>query len=351
MRLQHSYFPGIALAVVSLILASSVLAQGYLNPYAIPMEPWAELPGSRTMGAVGDIDVDPDGEHMWAVVRCDATAPNRFGDECVDSDLDSVLKFNSEGRVVESFGGGMFIWPHGIDVDSEGNVWVTDAVNQNRIPSGDNRGHIVVKFSPTGEVLMVLGTPGEQGPGPDHFTSPADVVIGDNGNIFVADGHYENGNSRVAKFDRNGNFIKQWGKTGYAPGEFRVLHTIAIDRRGRLFVGDRSNNRIQLFDQEGEFINSWTQFGRPSGIFFDEHDHIYVADSESDDLQNPGWEMGIRIGDANLGWVDYFVQLPYGDPRNPAGNGAEFVAVDSAGNMYGGEPRPRKLQKYMRVRP
>ena len=344
-------FSVLSLVILSFVFSNSVFAQGYVNPYATPMEPWAKLPGERTMGAVGDLDVDPDGEHIWAVVRCDATAPNRFGNECVDSDLDSVLKFNSNGDVVESFGGGMFIWPHGIDVDSEGNVWVTDAVNQNNIPAGDNRGHIVVKFSPTGEVLMVLGTPGEQGPGPDHFTSPADVVIGDNGDIFVADGHYDDGNSRVAKFDRDGNFIKNWGKTGYAPGEFRVLHTIAIDQRGRLFVGDRSNNRIQLFTQDGEYINSWSQFGRPSGIFFDEHDNIYVADSESDDLQNPGWEMGIRIGDALLGWVNYFVQLPYGDPRNPAGNGAEFVVADRAGNMFGGEPRPRKLQKYIRVRP
>ena len=344
-------FSVLSLVILSFVFSNSVFAQGYVNPYATPMEPWAKLPGERTMGAVGDLDVDPDGEHIWTVVRCDATAPNRFGNECVDSDLDSVLKFNSNGDVVESFGGGMFIWPHGIDVDSEGNVWVTDAVNQNNIPTGDNRGHIVVKFSPTGEVLMVLGTPGEQGPGPDHFTSPADVVIGDNGDIFVADGHYDDGNSRVAKFDRDGNFIKNWGKTGYAPGEFRVLHTIAIDQRGRLFVGDRSNNRIQLFTQDGEYINSWSQFGRPSGIFFDEHDNIYVADSESDDLQNPGWEMGIRIGDALLGWVNYFVQLPYGDPRDPAGNGAEFVVADRAGNMFGGEPRPRKLQKYIRVRP
>ena len=116
-------------------------------------------------------------------------------------------------------------------------------------------------------------------------------------------------------------------------------------------MGDRSNNRIQLFTQDGEYINSWSQFGRPSGIFFDEHDNIYVADSESDDLQHPGWEMGIRIGDALLGWVNYFVQLPYGDPRDPAGNGAEFVVADRAGNMFGGEPRPRKLQKYIRVRP
>jgi DNA-binding beta-propeller fold protein YncE len=338
------------LALCSLLLASSVLAQPYPNPYRSVAD-WAKLPDGRTWGAVGDLDVDPDGIHLWAVVRCIATVPERFGDECVDSTLDSILKFDANGNVVESFGGGMFIWPHGIDVDADGNVWVTDAVGENRIPEGDGRGHQVVKFSPTGRVLMVLGTPGESGSDSNHFTSPADVVIGDEGAIFVADGHGATGNNRVIKFDRDGNFIKAWGKTGYAPGEFRVLHTIAIDQRGRVFVGDRSNNRIQLFTQDGEFINQWTQFGRPSGIFFDQLDNIYVADSESDDVQNPGWEMGIRIGDANLGWIYYFVQLPYGDPRDTAGDGAEFVAVDAAGNMYGGEPSPRRLQKYVRARP
>jgi DNA-binding beta-propeller fold protein YncE len=332
-----------------LLAAGPAQGQGYPNPYAT-LDSWLKLPAGRIMGAVGDLDVDPDGQHIWAIVRCDATAPNRFGDECLDSDLDSILKIDSEGNIVTSFGGGLFIWPHGIDVDSEGNVWVTDAVAEGRIPDGDRRGHQVVKFSPEGEVLMVLGTPGTQGGGPDHFTSPADVVVGNNGDVFVADGHYENGNSRVVKFDRNGNFVKAWGRTGYAPGEFRVLHTIAIDQRGRLFVGDRSNNRIQLFDQDGNYLAMWTQYGRPSGIFFDTHDNIYVADSESDNVQNPGWEMGIRIGDANEGWVDYFVQLPYGDERSTIGNGAEFVAVDADGNMYGGEPAPRKLQKYVRVR-
>ncbi|MEX0618189.1 MAG: peptidyl-alpha-hydroxyglycine alpha-amidating lyase family protein [Pseudohongiellaceae bacterium] len=338
------------LLLAGLLFSAVADAQPYPNPYRA-VEGWASLPDSRTMGAVGDIDVDPDGTHMWAVIRCDATAPDRFGNECVDSSLDPILKFDSEGNVVESFGGDMFIWPHGIDVDSQGNVWVTDAVSSARIPDGDKRGHQVVKFSPSGQVLMTLGTPGEEGGGQTHFTSPADVVIGDDGAIFVADGHGNNGNNRVVKFDRNGRYISAWGETGYGPGEFRVLHTIAIDQRGRLFVGDRSNNRIQLFDQEGNFISQWTQFGRPSGIFFDQHDNIYVADSESDDVQNPGWEMGIRIGDAELGWVHYFIQLPTGDPRSTAGDGAEFVAADSAGNLYGGEPSPRKLQKYIRVRP
>ena len=301
------------------------------------------------MGAVGGVDIDPDGVHVWAVIRCDANAPERFGNECLDSDLDPILKFDPDGNVVESFGGVMFIWPHGIDVDPDGNVWVTDAVAAARTPEG-TRGHQVVQFSPEGEVLMRLGTPGTPGSGPNQFNAPSGIVVADNGNIFVTDGHGDNTNNRVMQFSSDGAFIRSWGQTGYGPGEFRTLHAIAIDSRGRVFVADRSNNRIQIFDQDGNFLASWNQFGRPSGIFFDRDDHIYVADSESDDVQNPGFEMGIRVGDALSGWVSEFILYPWGDPRVTAGNGAEFVAVDAAGNMYGGEPRPRRLQKYVRVR-
>jgi len=333
---------------ILLFVGSQTFAQPYPNPYRV-VENWAKLPDGRIMGAIGDIAIDPDGVHIWAIIRCDATAPDRFGDECLDSDLDPVLKFDQDGNVVESFGGGMFIWPHGIDVDVDGNVWVTDAVNEKRKPEG-TRGHQVVKFSADGEVLMVLGNPGIAGSGEYEFNAPSDVVVADNGDIFVADGHHRNTNNRVMKYSSDGTFIKSWGKTGYGPGEFRQLHALAIDSRGRLFVADRFNNRIQIFDQEGNFIAQWTQFGRPSGVFFDDQDNIYVSDSESDDLQNPGYEMGIRIGDAHMGWVHYFIMLPAGDPRVTKGNGAEFVAVDKHGNLYGGEPSTQKLQKYVRVR-
>ena len=242
----------------------------------------------------------------------------------------------------------MFIWPHGIDVDKDGNVWVTDAVSEERTPEG-TRGHQVIKFTPQGEVLMVIGKPGIPGNGEYEFNAPSDVAIAGNGDIFIADGHGANLNNRVMKYSSDGTFIKSWGKTGYGPGEFRNLHALAIDSRGRLFVADRGNNRLQIFDQEGNFIAQWTQFGRPSGVFFDEHDNIYVSDSESDNVANPGWEMGIRIGDAHIGWVHYFIRVPTGDPRNKKGTGAEFVAVDKYGNIYGGEPFSRKLQKYVRV--
>jgi DNA-binding beta-propeller fold protein YncE len=302
------------------------------------------------MGAVGKVTIDPDGQHIWAVIRCDAGG-DRFGSECLDSDLDPVIKFDLEGNVVESFGGGMFIWPHGIDVGPDGSVWVTDAVSTATIPAGDTRGHKVIKFSPTGEVLLTLGMGGMEGPGTTHLTSPSDVAIAENGDVFVADGHGNEGNNRVIKFTSNGEYILEWGGTGYGPGEFRTLHAIEIDPSGRVFVGDRSNSRIQIFDQEGTHISTWTQFGRPSGIFIDLDGTIYVADSESDNVQNPGWEMGIRIGEVETGWVREFIPYQWGDPRETAGNGAEFIAVDRQGNLYGGEPRPRKLQKYIRVRP
>ncbi len=349
-------------SVVALLLLASLAPQeaaaqiNSSNHYWIE-EGWAKLPGGRVMGAVGKARVDRDGRHVWAVIRCDAGS-EFFGRECLDSDLDPVLKFDPDGNVVESFGSGMFIWPHGIDVDSEGNVWVTDAVSDGNIPDGDDRGHHVIKFSPTGDVLMTLGTPGEQGDGPNHFTSPGDVAIAANGDVFIADGHNETGNNRVVKFNSRGEFLMEWGETGYAPGQFRALHAIAIHPvDGRVFVGDRSNSRIQIFDQEGNHQATWTQFGRPSGIAFDNEGRIYVADSESDNVQNPGYEMGIRIGEVETGWVKEFIRFPWADPNIIPGNGAEFVAVDSEGNLYGGEPVPnphrnaKTLRKYVRVRP
>ena len=350
---RHRFGLLVALMLVALPDPHRTAAgQGLPNPYRI-VDGWAKLPNGRPMGAVGKVSIDPDGRHVWAVVRCERLEDqSRFGDECRDSKADPIIKFDPDGNVVRSFGGGMFIWPHGLDVDREGNVWVTDAVAVNRTPKGDKRGQIVVKFSPEGKVLLTLGTPGEQGGGNDHFTSPSDVAVAPGGEIFVADGHGETGNNRIVKFAKDGTFVQAWGKSGWAPGEFHSIHAIAIDSRGRIFVGDRGNNRIQLFDQNGKALTTpWTQFGKPSGISFDNKDQIYVADSESDDVQNPGWEEGIRIGDAKSGWVHWFIQFPWGDPRTTAGNGAEFVAVDRDGNVYGGEPAPKRLQKYVRVRP
>ena len=314
----------VAAALVAVVGVNVATAQVLPNPYR-QVDGWASLPGGRTMGAVGGVTMDPDGEHLWAVIRCDATAPNRFGNECLDSDLDPVLKFNMEGSVVESFGGGMFIWPHGIHVDSEGNVWVTDAVAEGRTPDG-TRGHQVIKFSSTGRVLMTLGTPGKPGVGNNSFNAPADVVVADNGDIFVADGHGDNTNNRIVKFSKDGTFIKSWGKTGYGPGEFRTLHAIAMDAEGRIYVGDRSNNRIQIFTEDGEFIEEWPDVSDPVGVFIDENDGVWVISARLN-----------RILKYNLaGELQYYFGA-FGGTRGGFAGGLSRphqLDVDQEGNLY-----------------
>jgi sugar lactone lactonase YvrE len=367
-----------ALGGLALLLATQCFAQGPTdNPYrpvrgladgggpSVPGGEWAKLPGGREMGPPASVHVDIDGESIWAFIRCDETNPvpvargGRFGIDCMlpDGKLkphDTIYKFDAKGNVVKSFGAQMFIWPHGLHIDREGNIWATDAAAEAAVATaakaGVKAGHVVRKFSPDGKLLMTLGEPGVAGNDESHFNAPAAVATAANGDIFVADGHGPN--NRIVKFSKDGKFIKAWGKTGYAPGEFRTAHCIAMDKRDRLFVCDRSNARIQIFDQDGKFLARWYQFGMPSGIAFsiNNDDMIYVFDSESDNVDNPGFEQGIRIGDAQNGWVKHFILDQGGNPATTTGSGPEFGAVDKHGNIFAGEPRPRVLRKYVKVR-
>jgi sugar lactone lactonase YvrE len=314
-------------------------------------KPWAKLPAGRETGSPGGLEVDVDGEHLWAILRCgnDGT-PRGSQTYCDKSDLDPIIKFDPAGNVVKMFGSRMFSWPHGLHIDREGNIWVTEAGESDE-KSDRVFGHQVFKFSPEGKVLMTLGEKGKPGNDPYHFNAPSDVITAPNGDIFVVDGHPTDGNNRIVKYSRDGKFIKAFGETGYGPGQLRGPHAIAMDAKGRLFVADRQNQRIVIFDQDGNYINRWNQFGMPSDIAIDANGRIYVADSESDMTQNPGWEKGIRIGDVETGWVQHFV-LDTGDnpPITAGGSGAESLAVDRNGNIFAGEPRPQELKKYIKVR-
>ena len=343
------------IAATTIVLVSVGAAHGQLvtmptnehpNPYETINDHF-KLPAGRTWGSTSAVEIAPDGESIWVAERCGANS-------CADSDLDPILLFDKDGNLVRSFGSGMLLFPHGIDVDRRGNVWVTDARGPNgRDASHEGRGHAVYKFNADGELLLTLGRPGVAGDGTGPLLNePNDVLVAPNGDIFVADGHSGQGANanidtvaRIAKFDRNGNFIKSWGQIGTAPGEFRTPHGLAMDSRGRLFVADRGNVRIQIFDQDGSFIDQWFQFGRLSGIFIDDHDLIYGADSESSPTSNPGWKRGLRVGNAITGHVLYFIPDPAPEPRGTTA--AEGVAVDAAGNVYGAEVGPRQLVKYV----
>jgi sugar lactone lactonase YvrE len=229
-------------------------------------------------------------------------------------------------------------------VDGDGNVWVTDAVGFGAQP--DDLGHVVHKFSPDGRLLMTLGKPGVAGAGADTFNQPSDVLVAPDGHIFVADGHGAGGSNRIVKLTADGRFVKEWGGTGEADGQLRDPHALAMDSQGRLFVGDRANNRIQIFDQDGNHLASWTQFGRPSGLFIDANDVLYAADSESNARRNPGFRRGIHIGSARSGSVTAFIPDPEPDPDNSATSGAEGVAADARGNVYGAEVGPQTLRRY-----
>ena len=330
-------------ALVAILAAPGVAsAQNHApNPYRTLPGVWGELPAGRTWGSTSAVFPSPDG-NIWVGERCGANT-------CLGKpDVDPILLFDTSGKLLRSFGAGLIVWPHGMFVDREGNVWVADAVGTGREPRGDGMGHVVLKFSPDGRLLMTLGTKGVAGEGPNMFRQPSDVLVAPNGDIFVADGHDAGGNNRIVKFASDGRFIKTWGSTGAEAGEFRDPHALAMDSQGRLFVGDRGNSRIQIFDQDGSHLATWTQFGRPSGLFIDANDVLYVADSESNTRRNPGWKRGIRIGSAKDGWVTAFIPDPEPDQDNSGTSGAEGVAADPTGNVYGAEVGPRALRKYVK---
>jgi sugar lactone lactonase YvrE len=308
---------------------------GLPNPYTTVAN-WGKLPDDRKWGSTAGVDIAPNG-NVWAYDRCGAN-------NCDTSKLDPVVEFDvATGKALRHFGAGLLIQPHGFHVDREGNVWVTDAQGR------EGKGHQVFKFSPDGKVLMTLGKAGVAGTGPDTFNAPTDVLVGPNGDIFVSAGHSPAyGDARIVKFSKEGKFLKQWGTAGAGPGQLVGPHCLAMDSAGRLLVCDRTNNRVQMFDQEGNVLAEWKQFGRPSGIYIDRNDMMYVTDSESNDREgaygyNPGVKRGIRIGSVKDGKVTAFIPDP-----NPQGGSstAEGVAVDREGNVYGAEVGPRDLKKY-----
>ena len=330
-----------ALTMAACLPAGSYAQMLVENPWVVSDSTFGTLPEGRSWGAMSAVYPAPDGRSIWVADRCGANG-------CVGrEEVDMIFQLDLEGRVLRQFGAGLFAVPHGIHVDHDGNVWVVDTAWLGSVPR-EGVGHVIRKFSPDGELLLTLGEWGVSGSGPQHFHRPSDVLVAADGSIFVADGHDDDGNNRVVKLTAEGDFLLEFGSTGSAVGEFHEPHALAMDSAGRLFVGDRGNHRIQLFDQEGNHLATWTQFGSPSGMYIDEDDVLYVADSDSNTPRNPGWRRGIYIGSAVDGWVTEFIPDPEPDPDGRITSGAEGVAVDALGQLYGAEVGPRTLRKYVR---
>lgn len=273
--------------VLLLLLPTQALTQEYV------LDPdWPKpLPDGIEWGQVPNVTIDQEG-YIYAFHRAEPP----------------VLKFDAEGNLVDSFGSDFVARPHGFRVTPEGTIWATDYDRQ--------RGHSIVKIDTTGRIRLRLGAQGFPGDGPNTFNGPADVAQADNGDFFVADGHW---NNRIVKYDRSGRYLMEWGGLGSGAGQLDVPHSIVIDRRGRVLVGDRSNHRIQIFTQDGDYIDEWDQFGWPSGLFIDSNDVLYVADYQS--------KLGVTYGSAEDGTVHGFI----------GGTAPEGVVVDAQGNVYVGE--------------
>jgi sugar lactone lactonase YvrE len=298
-----------------------------------------KLPPGRSMGSSSAVAGDSRG-HIWVVDRCGAN-------DCAGSKLDPVMAFDAQGNFLKAFGAGTMLFPHGFFIDAQDHLWITDG------HVGGGKGDDVLEFDQNGKLLHTLGRPGVSGAGPDTFHEPNAVLVAPDGSIFVADGHVpDKGNARVIKFDANGKFLMQWGGHGKGPGQFEMPHCLAMDSKGRLYVGDRGNDRIQVFTQSGRFLGQFTQFGRPSGIAIDRNDILYVTDSESRDApgygHHPGWKRGARIGSLKDGAVTDFILDTDSTPETSSTSGGEGIWADGKGAVYVAEVKQKAIVKYLK---
>jgi DNA-binding beta-propeller fold protein YncE len=291
-------------AIVAIALIAGAAAQDNWPrlKYAVDAE-WPKLPAGWTFEETPGVAVDAR-EHVFVFHR----GPH------------SIIEFNKEGTVARSWGDGVFVRPHGLKLDGQGNLWAVD-----------DQGHMVVKMDAQGRVRMVLGRKNTKGETNDTFNRPTDIAFAPNGDFYVSDGY---GNSRVVKFTRDGKFVKTWGKKGDAPGDFNLPHGIAVDKRGRVYVGDRDNRRMQVFDADGNFIAQWKHVGSPWGVAITPDEHIVMCDGYNNrilKLNLNGEVQGVVSGPGKLpGEVDY----------------SHHIAVGPSGSIYVAEIKNWRVQKF-----
>jgi len=331
---EGGYFPNV------------VTGEGIPNPNPNRIGSWATLPSGRVWGSTAGIDIDPTDGHIWAYERCASGSAGGGDVDCENNPVDPIFKFDrNTGEVLANIGRGVFVTPHGIHVDDDGNVWATDFAGN----AAGTKGHQVHKFSPDGDLLMSIGVAGRAGSERGQLNQPNDVIVGPDGSVYVADGHggqnmtsaeaIEEGRAegltgRIVKFSANGDYMMEWGRIGTEHGEFRTPHALAFDAQGRLWVADRGNHRLEIFDQQGNYLESRYQYGRISDLFITEDEMVYAIDSESHEFRHINWMNGVRIGPLNRDWIVGFIPPWQSASRPQNGVAGEGVAVDADGNVY-----------------
>jgi DNA-binding beta-propeller fold protein YncE len=298
--------PAVCFALAALSPAAAQLKSGPPLPHKL-VENWAQLPRGWNFGEASGVAVDKQ-DNVWVFNR----GPH------------PVVQFDRSGKMLQAWGEDLFRSSHGIRVDDDGNVWAVDV-----------KGHVVFKFSPAGKVLMVLGS--RQGSAGDNnsrdaFNEPTGIAFAPNGDFFVSDGYV---NSRVVKFNRDGIYLTHWGRKGAADGEFNLVHDVALDSQGRVYIADRTNQRVQIFDSSGKFLGKWTDVGAPWGLTYSKRDNsMYMCDG----LNN-------RVVKLNLDGQVQGVLGSYGKVPGKF-DFAHNIAVDSAGAIYVVEIKNWRVQKF-----
>jgi len=297
----------IALASLTLMAGVAMLAPSANPPEGIPryqvVAGWPRLPDNSKLGPVAAVAADSS-DRIYVFHR----------------GKQPILVFDRDGKFVRSWGDGLVKTAHGLRVDRDNNVWITDIGS-----------HLVTKFDPEGKVLLTLGQKDRPGDGPDQFNKPTDVAVAASGEIYVSDGY---GNSRVVKFSKEGKYLKEWGKKGTGEGEFNLPHVVFLDTGGRVHVGDRENNRVQIFDPDGKFLGQWKDTGAPFGLFLTPGGRALIADGRANDvkvLDSMGKLLG-RWGEKGTGPGQF--------------SGPHWVCADGQGAVYVAETGGSRVQKF-----
>lgn len=293
---------------------------------------WPQLPQGYVLGNPTGIGVDKD-QHIFVFSRADRKWIEPFPEVLITSNTILELDRNS-GKIINSWGANLFVMPHGLTVDKQNNVWVTDVGL-----------HQIFKFTHEGKLLMKLGTERVAGTDSTHFNLPTDVAVADDGSFYVSDGY---GNSRVVKFSATGTYLFNWGSMGNKPGEFNLPHAIDLDANGHVFVADRENSRIQEFDENGKFINEWHEptFGKMYSLTVNKKENKLIGvDYVMDDTVPKGSDL-LFFEKPN----EHATELGRSGSYNGPVCRYHDVAIDNEGNIYVGDILGNIIQKFQLVK-